>query len=329
MKGNKLIINMAGRILRREMKEYQNYIFDLYGTLIDISTNERKPSLWKLMAEFYNVYGCKWNGKALSDAFWLMDAKEREILREKTGVECPEIKLERAFARLLFEVPGWNEIQSDARSFDVVENSDIRRSQHDAWYMSSVKIAGVPVDDLRKEYLIDKEKVLEIVASSDWCVAAANLFRVHSRKYIRPYANTVMTLRKLKEQGRGVYLLSNAQRIFTMPEIEMTGLNLLFDRMYISSDYGIMKPEKAFMELLVKKEKLDPIESVMVGNEFKCDIAVALRYGMDSIYLNTGSYTKNEIDKEWRTWMKKEDKSMGDAPHIVMSGDIAEILNFN
>lgn len=27
------------------MKEYRNYIFDLYGTLIDISTNERKPSL--------------------------------------------------------------------------------------------------------------------------------------------------------------------------------------------------------------------------------------------------------------------------------------------
>lgn len=323
------------------MKEYQNYIFDLYGTLIDISTNERKPSLWKLMAEFYNVYGCKWNGKALSDAFWLMDAEEREILRERNGVECPEIKLERVFARLLFEVPGWNEIQSDERSldtvrsidevqlFDEVENSYVRRKKHDAWYKCSVKISGVPVDDLRKEYISDKEKVLDIVTSSDWCVAAANLFRVHSRKYIRPYANTVMTLRKLKEQGKGVYLLSNAQRIFTMPEIEMTGLNLLFDRMYISSDYGIMKPEKAFMELLVKEEKLDPNESVMVGNEFKCDIAVALRYGMDSIYLNTAAYTKNEIDKEWRIWMKKENKSMSDAPYIVMSGDIAEILNFN
>ena len=304
MKGNKLIINMAGQILGREMKEYQNYIFDLYGTLIDINTNERKPSLWKLMAEFYNVYGCKWNGKALSDAFWIMDAEEREILREKTGVECPEIKLERVFARLLFEKP-------------------------DAWYKSSVKIAGVPVDDLRKEYLSDKEKVLDIVTSSDWCVAAANLFRLHSRKYIRPYANTVMTLRKLKEQGKGIYLLSNAQRIFTMPEIEMTGLNLLFDRMYISSDYGIMKPEKAFMELLVKEEKLDPRESVMVGNEFKCDIAVALRYGMDSIYLNTAAYTKNEIDNECIAWLKKENKSVDDAPHIVMSGDIAEILNFN
>ena len=26
---------------------YQNYIFDLYGTLVDINTNEGKPYLWK------------------------------------------------------------------------------------------------------------------------------------------------------------------------------------------------------------------------------------------------------------------------------------------
>lgn len=26
---------------------YQNYIFDLYGTLVDIHTNEKKAYLWK------------------------------------------------------------------------------------------------------------------------------------------------------------------------------------------------------------------------------------------------------------------------------------------
>ena len=32
---------------------YKNYIFDLYGTLADIQTNEQKPYLWKKMAEIY------------------------------------------------------------------------------------------------------------------------------------------------------------------------------------------------------------------------------------------------------------------------------------
>lgn len=36
---------------------YQNYIFDLYGTLIDIRTNENKPFLWKKMSEIYSSYG--------------------------------------------------------------------------------------------------------------------------------------------------------------------------------------------------------------------------------------------------------------------------------
>ena len=36
---------------------YQNYIFDLYGTLVDIRTNERKPSLWKYMAQYMTLHG--------------------------------------------------------------------------------------------------------------------------------------------------------------------------------------------------------------------------------------------------------------------------------
>ena len=36
---------------------YRNYIFDLYGTLADIHTNEQKPYLWKKMAEIYSAQG--------------------------------------------------------------------------------------------------------------------------------------------------------------------------------------------------------------------------------------------------------------------------------
>ena len=32
-------------------KMYKNYIFDLYGTLVDIRTDEGKNSLWKKMSE--------------------------------------------------------------------------------------------------------------------------------------------------------------------------------------------------------------------------------------------------------------------------------------
>lgn len=32
-------------IARKEVSMYRNFIFDLYGTLVDIHTNEYKPSL--------------------------------------------------------------------------------------------------------------------------------------------------------------------------------------------------------------------------------------------------------------------------------------------
>lgn len=299
-----------------KMKEYGNYIFDLYGTLLDISTNERKMSLWNLMADFYNVYGCKWTGRELSKAFWRMDAEERELLMNRTGVEYPEIKLERVFARLLFEV----------------ENKSLKKCANDiairntSWYSCGMKIAGESIAELRIRYFEARESVLYIVLSSDWITAVSNLFRVYSRKYIRPYTNTISTLLELKSQGKRIYLLSNAQRIFTMPEIEMFGLNTLFDRMYISSDYGMMKPEKQFMERLIADEGLDIQESVMVGNEFQSDMAIAMRCGMDGIYLNTSSYTKKQIDEESNALMERENVSAKLLPEIVMSGDIGEII---
>ena len=34
---------------------YKNYIFDLYGTLIDINTDEWNVQLWKKMQILYNT----------------------------------------------------------------------------------------------------------------------------------------------------------------------------------------------------------------------------------------------------------------------------------
>ncbi len=50
--------------------EYDNYIFDLYGTLIDIHTDEHKASLWKLMEKTYAVYGSEWKTGTLHDKFF-------------------------------------------------------------------------------------------------------------------------------------------------------------------------------------------------------------------------------------------------------------------
>lgn len=311
------------------MRDYRNYIFDLYGTLVDIHSDERKPSLWRLMAEFYAVYGCKWRAKQLSEAFWRMDQEERQILGERIGTDYPEIKLERVFARLLFEVPGWQTVDSVERG---IENGESRGDRglpvvsSAAWHTCSLAVAGIKVDEMRSSYLKDQEGVLSLVMESDWMTAVSNLFRVYSRKYLRLYKNTIPVLKELKVQGKRIYLLSNAQRIFTMPEIERLGLDAYFDRMYISSDYEMMKPEKRFMERLLVQEGLKPEETVMVGNEIRSDIAIAMRSGVHGIYLNTSSYTEKEIELKLKELTEKEAVESELTPDIIMSGDIKEIL---
>ena len=281
-------------------KEYKNYIFDLYGTLIDICADEYKPSLWSLMAKAYNVYGCVWTGPKLKDVFFSMDREEREITSEAIGTEYPEIRLERVFARLLFET--------------------------DKYHETFLTIGGYPVDELRSRYENEREEVLKLTAESEWCAFMANLFRIHSRSYIRLYKNTLNTFKQLKAAGKKVYLLSNAQKIFTNPELEASGLLPYFDAVYISSDYDMKKPEKRFMEILLKHEALNRDESVMVGNEVKSDAAVAAACGMDSIILNTAHDKISDIKKQIKQLSETTGIPKGYTPGIIISGDIAEII---
>ncbi len=282
------------------MKEYKNYIFDLYGTLLDIHTDENSKELWKIMRDFYNVYGCEWKQKPLRDAFFLYDAGERQRLSVLTGVKKPEIKIERVFARLLFE-----------------------GGEH---HSCSLMIAGLDIDTLRRQYKENIEGVLNKVADSEWAVAAANLFRTASREYVRLYPKTMETLKSLKDKGCRLYLLSNAQKIFTMPEIEAFGLQDILDKIYISSDYGMMKPEKDFLNKLMTEENLVPEETVLVGNEIESDVSVALKCGIHSICLNTFGLKKGEIKKRVADVLKAEKASDELSPVIIKSGDIGEIL---
>lgn len=48
---------------------YDNIIFDLYGTLIDIHTDEEDIAVWKHMCEFYAQHGVKYNPAGLRSRY--------------------------------------------------------------------------------------------------------------------------------------------------------------------------------------------------------------------------------------------------------------------
>ena len=265
------------------MKEYDNYIFDLYGTLIDLDVDEKKTELWDVLASLYSVYGCDYRSKEMMELFFEMDEEERISVVNSRGFKHAEIRLERVYTRLLFECGRVHPV--------------------------TVTIAGKPVDVLRKDYGKDREKVIELVQESDWCVEVANLFRILSRKYIKLFPGTLSVLKGLRERGKKVFLLSNAQKIFTMPEIEAAGLNECFDRMYISSDHYVKKPDTAFMDMLLNDEGLDRSRSVMVGDDPVNDASMAVLSDMDCILLNTSERSREVIDEVVNRAVEEKDGS--------------------
>ena len=58
---------------------YHNFIFDLYGTLVDIHTNENKTSLWKRLALFYTFQGASYTGRELRNRYRQLETAARKI----------------------------------------------------------------------------------------------------------------------------------------------------------------------------------------------------------------------------------------------------------
>lgn len=209
---------------------YKAVIFDLYGTLLDIHTDEDQNQLWEKMAFLYSSVGACYRADALKEAY-LSHVENLLEKRRKKGADFPDIDLIKVFKYL---------------------------------YTS-------------KNVKVSKETLKE----------TAKFFRILSLDYVRPYQGAIELLDFLRQAGYKVLLLSNAQESFTMSELEVTGIRKCFDGIYLSSQYKVAKPSKAFFEVLLEREKLSPSECLFIGNDHTTDIEGANQMGMDSVYLHT------------------------------------------
>lgn len=79
--------------------KYENYIFDLYGTLIDIHTDEEDEKLWDALAKFYRKHNAKYNATEIQNAYLTNVTAQLDI--------SEEIRVEDVF-RQLFTDKGVN-----------------------------------------------------------------------------------------------------------------------------------------------------------------------------------------------------------------------------
>ena len=82
------------------MKQYRAYLFDLYGTLVDIHTDEGKPAFWKTVAAYYTAHGAAYGSTELRASYeQLCDAETKRLQVLFPGAEI-EIDLSGVFRGL-------------------------------------------------------------------------------------------------------------------------------------------------------------------------------------------------------------------------------------
>lgn len=275
---------------------YSYALFDLYGTLVDIRTDEGDPGLWEDFHRYLADRLTGWPGghakpPALASASALEDnlkMRQREELAHREASD-PSVDTE--------------EIEIDLEPV----------------YRKTLADFGFDVGPGREE-----REIHSLIAD------AAVFFRRRSRSRLEVFPQAVDLLARLRQEGVMTVLASNAQLLFT--EREMEPLKDSFDRIFISSQVGFKKPSPRFFGRILDSLPLsengpDGFESdqersgsgsdrlgsgpgrretasraiaasraVMVGNEVGCDILGARGAGVDGILLRTG--TIPELSRE-------------------------------
>jgi putative hydrolase of the HAD superfamily len=223
---------------------YKNYIFDLYGTLVNIKTNENRKQLWEKLSLVYSYNGAVYDYKELKKAYI---TEVKNALKANTKTKYPDIRLVSVFEKLY----------------------------------------------LNKGIDVDNAVVIQTMRT----------FRILATEYLGLYSGVIELLDELKSKVKKIFMLSNGQREFTVPELKCLGIYDYFDGLYSSSDVEICKPDTAFFDYLIEREALNKSESIFIGNDDKCDADGAMAASLDCIYIHSNlSRDIKEVQSKYQIW---------------------------
>ncbi len=198
--------------------------FDLYGTLIDIKTDEQDPWVYAILSNYLQYHLVKIGAEELKEEY----SGEIEQQFRKSREIYPEVDVYKIF-------------------------SIIMNKYGNRWYPKSV------------------------------IVDTAMLFRSLAIRQFGLFPHLFENLMKVNGQYKTA-IISDAQWVFAEPEMEMLGLDRFFQHKILSSHYGYKKPDVRLFQTAMKKLRVEPEESLYIGDNLRKDLVGAKKAGMRFIY---------------------------------------------
>lgn len=201
----------------------QAVLFDLYGTLIDIRTDEQDPADWGTLAQYLGYLGIVIAAEELRSQY----QRRVEFQLSSSPERHAEVDVYTVF-RDIFEAYG--------------------------------------------RVRVSREKIID----------AAMLFRSLTRRQFGLFPDAAAVLRRLRERY-ALGLVSDAQWVFTEPELALSGLRDLFAVRVLSSRLGYKKPDPRLFARALGALHVPPERALYVGDNPARDLAGARRAGLRCI----------------------------------------------
>lgn len=117
------------------------------------------------------------------------------------------------------------------------------------------------------------------VLSKRYAITRANYFdiawNINPKEVIKNFEVPILAVQKLRRDGKRLFLLTAAPRVWMENVVNELNLGSIFERKYHGEMFG---PKTEIFEALAKE--FDPAKIVSIGDQFKSDLEPAQKLGM-------------------------------------------------
>lgn len=161
---------------------------------------------------------------------------------------------------------------------------------------------GIESDDafekfLEKEFGKAEPKIL---------AAGVNAYLKEKYLHLKPYPDTIETLKKLKKKGFKLAIVSDGFRLKAWMRLNAAGLDKYFDTVVTFDDTGKKKPAKEPFLKACKELKVKPEQCIFVGDWVERDIEGANAVGMKTCLAKYGQVIGKKKGADWEIENIKE-----------------------
>jgi putative hydrolase of the HAD superfamily len=115
---------------------------------------------------------------------------------------------------------------------------------------------------------------------------AAEAYTAFRQRELRLFEGAIETLERLRAAIPRLALVTNGAAAPQRDKIERFGLAKFFDHIQVEGEFGAGKPDAAVYLHVLDRLGADPGASLMVGDNFACDVVGALEVGMHAAWID-------------------------------------------